>query len=94
MLVETQDTPRGAARTLKESGSKIDTNVSIPGPLPNLLDSPRDSGCFNLLQPMNNPILVPETHDDSWYTEQERLGPEFQKLSLVFQHVLVVADFS
>lgn len=38
-------------------------------------------------------MLIPETDDDLGNAEQKRLGPEFQQLPLVLNHVSLVVDF-
>lgn len=79
--------------TFEKSRSKVDAYVSIPASFPIFLYLPREARGLQLFQTTDDSLLISKPDYDLRYSKQKRLSPKFQKLSFVFQHIPIRADF-
>lgn len=78
--------------TFEKSRGKVDTNIPIPSALADLFHFARNGISLNFFHTVYDSLLIAESDNDFGHAEEERLSPEFEEFSFVFQQVTIISD--
>jgi hypothetical protein len=54
--------------------------------------SPRYIFSLQLFQPLQDTVFATKADNNLWNAKEEGLDPEFEELTLIFQHIAIVVD--